>query len=617
MAIPQRFLDELRNRLSLSDIIGSRVKLTRAGREFKACCPFHKEKSPSFTVNDDKQFYHCFGCGAHGGVIDFVMQHDNMSFPEAVELLAGQAGMQMPKQSPAEVKRAQEAKGLFELMDDTTAFFIDTLHSPQYAEAQRYLDERGISAELAAAFRIGFAPADRQALRTHLKGKGYTDKQMIDAGVLRASTKGGEPYAFFRDRVMFPVTDRRGRVVAYGGRILPEHIRPIDPTSSYKPAKYMNSGDTELFFKGQMLYGESQARQAALDGQAVIVTEGYLDVMACYDAGFRGAVAPMGTALTEDQIVNLWKMIPDYPKIPILCFDGDNAGRRAAARAAERILPLLKPDQSARFAFLPDGQDPDSLIRAQGAKAFQAVLDSAIPLVEFIWTHHSAGRPLDTPEARAGLASTLENEALRIADNQVQQYYQRAFKDKLYKAFSPWVNRKYKNNNRRGNAPSLGSATASISLRKPAFDGVRLQQRILLATLLNHPEIFDVVEDDVMKINTGDMRLNSLKDIASDYLIENAGLDAKQLQTYLNEKGFGNELRQVLGQHIYTHAGFAKPATEREEVLEGWRETIAFIAEKTLAQELQQAGRLLSSELNEDNMERMSALYKIQAEKEG
>lgn len=395
-------MDELRDRLTLSDIVGRRIKLQRASaREYKACCPFHHEKTPSFTLNDDKQFYHCFGCGAHGDVIGFVMQHDNLTFIEALELLAAEAGMQVPRQSPQEVEKAKQQKDLYALLEEAARWFEQKLRESANRDALGYMRDRGVSDQLMAQFRVGYAPADGQALWKHLKDLGYTDQQMADAGVVRPSARGGSPYAFFRERIIFPVADRRGRVVAFGGRILPDHLRSPDRGDD-KPPKYINSSDSELFHKGRMLYGESHARQAAADGEKLIVVEGYLDVMACFEAGFRGAVAPLGTALTEEQIAILWKMIAEQSKLPVLCFDGDNAGRRAAARASERILPLLAPDQSALFAFLPEGQDPDSLIRAQGRAGFAKIIENALPLSDFLWAYNTAGRWFDTPKRKRG-----------------------------------------------------------------------------------------------------------------------------------------------------------------------------------------------------------------------
>ncbi|MFA7457206.1 MAG: DNA primase, partial [Micavibrio sp.] len=409
MAIPPRFLDELRSRITLSDVIRKSVRLTRAGREFKGCCPFHNEKTPSFYVNDDKQFYHCFGCGAHGTVIDFAMRHDNLTFPEAVETLAALAGLQVPKSAHEDIERAKLEKSLYTMMEDAARWMEEQLRLPANRAAMDYMLERGLSEEILSSFRVGYAPDDRQAMRSYLASRGYTDAQMIEAALIRPASEGGrEPYAFFRERVMFPVPDRRGRVVAFGGRALPDHLRA--PTrGDYTPAKYMNSSDTPLFHKGRMLYGEPHARKAAADGMPVIVVEGYLDVIAAHRAGFKGAVAPLGTALTEAQISVLWKMIPQDSKVPVLCFDGDEAGRRAASRACERILPMLKPSHSARIAFLPEGEDPDTLVRAKGAQAFEAVLGAALNLVDFLWQDLTAGKSLDTPEERAGLVKSLED----------------------------------------------------------------------------------------------------------------------------------------------------------------------------------------------------------------
>jgi len=254
MSIPPRFLDDIRARLSLSDVIGKRIKITRAGREFKACCPFHQEKSPSFTINDAKQFYHCFGCGAHGDVIGFTMQYENVSFIDAVENLAAQAGLQMPEQTPQDIQKAKEQKDLYALMEDATTFFQEQLwNNKSNAAILAYVRERGLSDQTMNDFRVGYAPADRFALGKHLTAKGYTLAQMVDAGVVKKSAKGGEPYAFFRERVMFPVSDLRGRVVAYGGRILPDHM--LAPSSGdFTPPKYINSGDTPIFHKGSLLY---------------------------------------------------------------------------------------------------------------------------------------------------------------------------------------------------------------------------------------------------------------------------------------------------------------------------------------------------------------------------
>jgi len=573
--ISPRFMEELRSRLTLSDIVGRKVRLSRAGREFKGCCPFHNEKTPSFYVNDDKQFYHCFGCGAHGDAIGFAMQHDNKSFIEAIEELATEANMEVPKQSPQDVKKAKEEKSLYALMEDATKWMEAQLRDPSNKEAYRYVSDRGMSEQELNNFRIGYAPADRQAVRKAMQALDYTDSQMIEVGILRAGKQGREPYAFFRERIMFPVPDRRGRAVAFGGRILPDHLRPPDQ-GDYTPAKYMNSSETPLFHKGSQLYGEPRARQAAIDGQELIVVEGYVDVMACVKAGYSGAMAPMGTALTEDQIMVLWKMIPQSRKIPILCFDGDNAGRRAAARACERILPLLKPDHSAKFAFLPDGQDPDSLVNAQGKKALENVIESAIPLVDFIWMYHTTGQKFETPEARAGLSKTLESEVLRIADREIQHYYRQAFREKVNKAFA----QNYQKNQRGGQSgakfiPYKKRVEQPVAqMKRPSFSKQRLIAQILIASILNHPSLFDRVEEDLGRLDVQEPRLNALRQAALGHLCDTPEISRDDLVRQLMNDGFESEMRGILCEAVYTHAGFVRQSSEIEDVHQGWQQAL-------------------------------------------
>jgi len=342
MAFPPRFLDEIRDHLTLSDIIGRRIRLTRAGREFKACCPFHKEKSPSFYVNDDKGFFHCFGCGAHGDVIGFVMRHDNRSFPEAVEQLAHDAGLAVPETSPQERARAAQEKSLYQLVDKAAEFFESALYNAANHGVLEYARGRGLSDKTLADFRIGYAPSEGGALVAYLRAQGFSDAMMLEAGVARKSERDGSLYSFFRDRLIFPVANRRGQIVAFGGRILPDHLRPAD-RDGFKPPKYINSSETAMFHKGRMVYADSLARQAVADGKPLVVVEGYMDVIAAHQAGFTGCVAPLGTALTEEQIMGLWAMQSSGPaqgpsqggRAIHLCFDGDDAGRRAASRALD------------------------------------------------------------------------------------------------------------------------------------------------------------------------------------------------------------------------------------------------------------------------------------------
>ncbi len=598
--IPPRFLDEIRNRLTLSDIIGRRVKVTRAGREFKACCPFHSEKTPSFTINDDKQFYHCFGCGAHGDVLGFVMQHDNLSFIDAIEMLSSEAGLQMPKPDPEAVKKAEKAKDLHTLVESATKWFEENLHAPGNEKIVEYLLGRGLTKETLSAFRVGFAPEDRQAMRTYLKSEGHSDEEMIESGVLRPSGKSGEPYAFFRNRVMFPVLDRRGRPVAFGGRILPDHMRAPD-RGDYTPAKYMNSSDTPLFDKGRMLYGESLARQAVGADQPIIVTEGYMDVIACHQAGFKGAVAPMGTALTEDQLLLLWKMIPSADKMPILCFDGDNAGRRAASRSCERVLPLLKPGQSLRFAFLPDGEDPDTLIRKGGSLAFQKILDSSLTLFDFIWGSQMGGRNIESPELRAGVVKNLENQIKEIADGDVQRHYRELLRTKVSETFfSSFRGKKAKK-----------SKSSGVQIRRPIFKRSDVRAQIFLATIINHPGIFPACEEVLGRYDIANQSLSNLRQSVVNLLMNDSTLDTEGLRTYLKEEGFDKEVGDILNESVYVHASFSSPLADSLDVKRRLMAWLDEAGEKNWEEEIHMGWKAAFQSSSEDEEEKLREMMRM------
>lgn len=618
MSIQPRFLQDLRDRLTLSEVIGGRIKLTRAGREFKACCPFHSEKSASFYINDDKQFYHCFGCGAHGDIVGFVMRHDNLSFIEAIEQLATKAGMQVPRQSFQDVEQAKKDKSLYALCDDATKYFEAQLRLPANSEILEYMRKRNLGDETMASFRIGYAPADEQALRKHLQGLEYTDAQMLEAGVIRASSKGGQPYSFFRDRVIFPVMDVRGRVVAFGGRVLPEHIRPLrDPNN--KPPKYINSSDTPLFHKGRMVYAQQHARMAAND-HPIVVVEGYMDAIACHQAGFKGAVAPLGTALTEEQMLVLWKMIPHDRKEPVLCFDGDSAGYRAAVRAIDRVLPLLKPNQSVRFAFLPEGDDPDTFIQENGPDAFKELITTkAMSALDFIWTHNTAGQKFDTPETRAGLSALLDEIAARVPDAQLQYHYKQAFRDKTRVLFSA--------------APAQATAKSTF---KPGFKGKgpqgpqvtlpplskqksqSLTPQILLLTLINHPEIYGSVQDYAHQIEPPGPETQKLYDGLVDLLDSSGGegLDREAVVSHLTTLGLADIVSRLASERLYIHAGFARPNADPEKVLEGWKSFWDQWDKSRLLDDIEAARKALQAAFTSENQDRMIALQQIQLDKD-
>ena len=606
MSIPPRFLEDLRDRVTLSEIVGRRVKLTRSNREFKGCCPFHHEKTPSFYVNDDKQFYHCFGCGAHGDAIGFLMQNDNLSFIEAIETLATQAGMQVPQQSPREIEKAKFEKSLHSLLDETCQWFEARLREGKNREVLEYLTKRGLSEETISSFRLGYAPEDDQALRKFLKEKGYTDAQMIEASVLRASQTGREPYGFFRDRVMFPVADMRGRIVAFSGRVLPEHIRPLrDPTK--KPPKYINSTDTPLFHKGRMLYAQQHARAAATDHPLVVV-EGQMDVIACNQAGVKGAVAPLGTALTEEQISVLWKMIPHERKEPILCFDGDNAGYRAAVRAAERVLPLLKANQSVKIAFLPEGEDPDTFISSRGLSSFEAKLSNALSLMDFIWAHHTGSENFATPEARAGLSLLLDGLTAKIQDAQVQYHYKQAFREKTRKLFGPVFE------------PKAGFKKPGV--RAVTLPPVRRQQdmvpQFILTAMINHPFLYAHFADQFAGLNVPDPETGRIFEVLLDLFMQEdtETLDKQALNDHLDRAGLTDTVLKLTHERVYLHAGFCRPDVDPEIALQGLKDLWDNWEKSRLTDDIQAAKAVFKLSMTPENESRMIALQHLQRDQD-
>jgi DNA primase len=423
MRFTPQFLEELSARLPVSEVVGKRVKLKRAGREWKGLSPFQQEKSPSFTVNDQKGFYHDFSSGKHGSIFDFVMETEGVSFPEAVERLAGMAGMALPVASPEAARHEQRRKTLYDVMDLAATFFANTLASRHGAKGRGYLADRAISPATQVQFRLGYAMPDRFALKEHLGSLGISTEDMVEAGLLIAGDDIPVPYDRFKDRVMFPITDLRGRVIAFGGRALEKDV----------PAKYMNSPETPLFHKGDNLYNHAPARQAAYNGSPLIVVEGYVDVIAMVTAGYAGTVAPLGTALTESQLALLWKMADE----PILCFDGDKAGQKAAWRAADLALPHLKPGKSLRFALLPEGQDPDDLARSGGRAAIEDVMAAARGLADVIWSREIEGGSFGTPERRAALEARIGELTNGIRDEVLRRYYREDFRGRLSRAFAP------------------------------------------------------------------------------------------------------------------------------------------------------------------------------------
>jgi DNA primase len=600
MAFPPRFLDELRQRLSLADIVGRRVRLIKRGREYVGLCPFHNEKTPSFAVVEDKGFFHCFGCGAHGDVIGFVMQSGGLGFREAVESLAGEAGLEVPKSTPQERERAQRQIDLQDAMEAACVFFQEQLEAPAGRAGQAYLERRGLDAATIRRFRLGFAPESREALKRALAGK-IPEALLVEGGLLRRPEEGGATYDYFRNRVIFPIGDRGGRIIAFGGRVIGDG-----------QPKYLNSPETPLFQKGRVLYGWAAARASAAKQPSAIVTEGYMDVIALHRAGFTSAVAPLGTALTEQQLEELWKLAPE----PILCFDGDAAGERAALRAADRALPLLRPGMSLRFAALPAGEDPDTLIGRYGAEAMREALDQARPLAEVIWGVERKTDALDTPERRAALEQRLEAKTRLIADKNVADKYRQFFRERLYATFSaargagrrPAQGR---DRGRRYNGDRAGSAAKpQVPPQNP--DPRKLAQRrreeILVATFLIKPALLHELAEDFAGLDLTAPDLDKLRRGIINTFTSHPDLDAAALRLHLCQDGFDRAVDGLLSPQVYIHAGFARNEVDIEAARSGWLHLRDLLYQVRLAGEIARAGQGLAEDTSEAPLARLDAL---------
>ena len=597
-----QLLDEIRARLAVSQVVGRKVALKKAGREYKGLSPFKVEKSPSFTVNDQKGFYHCFASGEHGDIFTFVMKTEGLDFPEAVERLAGEAGVTIPKTFERSQEQDDERDRLYGLLEASTRFFEDSLRSGAGTDARRYLEKRGLKRETISSFRLGFAPNSRTALKEHLKAQGFSLADMATAGMEISGSDIPEPYDRFRNRVMFPITDTKGRVIAFGGRAL----------DADAPAKYLNSPETPLFHKGHVLFNAQSARPLAHDRGRIIAVEGYMDVVALCEAGFGEAVAPLGTALTEDQIKLLWRMHEE----PILCFDGDTAGKKAAFRAIDTALPHLKPGFSVRFAFLPDGLDPDDLIRQQGHDAMSQVLARTRPLIDMLWEREELAGPLATPEQRAALEARLKTLVSGIGDALVRGQYDRELRDRLYtlgRSLSParspqnmgnfrmppqtsWVGHGRPNSrpavdwrlrerarldprpaprwaSRQPPAPINASAELSgLSQTIPA------REALLLKALLNHPWLIEEHSEVLAALTFAARALGALRDqILALHATSNLpiSLDRLTLRSQLSKTGVSKVVD--LAERTITHRSdrFAEPEASATEVEAGFRHILA------------------------------------------
>lgn len=491
-------LDDIRARLPISAVVGRRVTFDRrksqpARGDFWACCPFHQEKTPSFHCDDRRGIYHCFGCGATGDHFKFVTETEGLGFAEAVERLAGEAGVALPKADPRDREREQQRTDLVAIVDLAAAFFEQRLRAPEGKPARDYLVRRGLAERTVTDFRLGFAPDERDALKRHLARNGVSEEAAVAAGLLVRPDDGRSSYDRFRGRVMIPIHDERGRVVAFGGRVLSADQEP----------KYLNSPESPIFHKGTMLFNVHRAREAAHKSGSIVVTEGYLDAIAVHQAGIRNVVAALGTAFTEDHVHRLWRLAPE----PVICFDGDKAGIAAAHRAMDRILPLLKSGFSFNFCFLPDGKDPDDIVRAGGAEAFLAETARARPLSEVLWEREAAGARIDTPERKAALEARIDELIRLIRDDRVARRYRLALRVKLSELF--WAHdrrtRPGAGESRAGSAPALPAG----DLRPADEAELAAVERILLGLCVEYPDLY---EANIERLATVDFRVGVLED---------------------------------------------------------------------------------------------------------
>jgi DNA primase len=606
MRFTPQFLDELRARLPVSEVVGRRVKLKKAGREWKGLSPFQQEKSPSFTVNDQKGFYHDFSSGKHGDIISFLMETEGVGFTEAVERLAAMAGLPLPAVTPDAARHEQRRKTLYDVMELAAKFFADTLASRNSAKARGYLGDRAISPAVQLQFRIGYAPNERFALKEHLGAQGIPVDDMVEAGLLVAGDDIPVPYDRFRDRVMFPIADLRGRVIAFGGRALEKDT----------PAKYMNSPETPLFHKGDNLYNLSSARLAAHNGGTLVVVEGYVDVIAMVGAGFPASVAPLGTALTENQLALLWKMADE----PILCFDGDKAGQKAAWRAADLALPHLKPGKSLRFALLPEGQDPDDLARSGGRAAIEEVIQAARGLADVIWSREIEGGTFATPERRAALEARIGELSNGIRDEVVRRYYRQDLAERLQRTFAPDVARggygrgNFGGESGRRFAPrgsftpgaagrfassggrgQVGAASQTINrgpyqaasaqlATSPIMRGQRSamsrREALILQSLINHPWLLHDHLEEVAALELAHPEAHKLRAgifaaFANYSHTDDPTAETARILAALEKSGYAEQIQRVERALTTKDVWGAQPGAAADDVLSTWRQLIA------------------------------------------
>ena len=609
MRFTPQFLDELKARLPVSEVVGKRVKLVRSGREWKGLSPFNKEKTPSFFVNDQKQAWFDFSSGKNGSIFDFVMESEGVSFPEAVERLAQMAGVPLPKASREDEVRDARRKTLHDVMELAAKFFQYALATRAGAKARGYLADRGLDAATQLKFRLGYAPPDRFALKEHLGSLGVLVEDMVEAGLLISGDDIELPYDRFRDRVMFPISDLRGRVIAFGGRALEKDAQ----------AKYLNSPETPLFHKGATLYNIATARQAAHHGAQVIAVEGYIDVIAMATADFPATVAPLGTAVTGDQLGLLWNMAEE----PVLCFDGDDAGVRAAYRAVDLAMPRLRPGKSLKFAMLPQGQDPDDLLRSAGREAVAEVIAGARPLASMLWARETEGHQFDTPERRAALEARINEMMAAIADDSVRKYYRQDFAERLAQFFAParrernasgegW--RRDFRPRRQRLAPGdkhtpyvvVSQQLAASPLHRGHRTAVPRREALILQAALNYPWLLHDHLEEFASLEFRHADTERLRSALVDIAVHAAAADADVVRAELSARGLTDIMNRVATAITTPSVWGTRPEAAPDDVLVTWQQLVALHRQwHSLIKELRDAEQALGQDASEANFLRL------------
>lgn len=609
MRFPPSFLDEIRDRVPISSVIGSRVswdrKKTNASRgDYWACCPFHGEKSPSFHCEDKKGRYHCFGCGVSGDHFRFLTDLEGLSFPEAVERIAGMAGVAMPARDEVQERKEQQRASLTDVMEMAARWFQDRLQGSEGAKARAYLRDRGLSSVTQQTFRLGYAPESRNALKEYLASKGITKDQIEACGLVRHGDDIAVSYDYFRDRIMFPIEDRQGKVIAFGGRAL----------SSDALAKYMNSPDTELFHKGNVLYNFARARKAQGREGTIIAVEGYMDAIALSQAGFGNVVAPLGTALTENQLELLWRMTGE----PVLCFDGDKAGLKAAWRAADLALPLVQPGKTVRFALLAEGKDPDDLVRMEGPDAFAKVLAEARPLADLIWMRETSGGVFDTPEKRAELEKSLREITSRIKDESVRFHYAQEMRERVQVFFGsarpPRGPGGQGGDFRKGGQQKRGGVhegrmPVSESLARSALvkgGAMPLREATIMVALISHPALIEENYEQIEMLDLSHAGLAQLHAAMLDALAHDAAGNRESLLEVVRAAGLDPVWEAATAMVRRVREWSALEDAALDDARDAFAQALHLHrSQRTLHRELKAAEIALASESTEENFLRL------------